>query len=234
MPFTDFLNDPSLYQADFRNKTDGLALLANLKSETIDAAFFDPQYRGALDKLQYGNEGVSRGQARDAMVQMSEDVIRQFIRDLDRVLKPSGHLFLWVDKFHLCTGVTPWLYGTALSLVDMITWDKAKIGMGYRTRRRAEYLVILQKAPVRAKGCWLLHNIPDVWQEKVIKTHAHSKPLELQKQLILSVTHPGGVVCDPAAGGYSVLEACRQTGRVFIGGDILYGDDPVQAGGDDV
>ena len=76
-----------------------------------------------------------------------------------------------------------------------------------------------------AKGCWLLHNIPDVWQEKIVKTHPHAKPLELQKQLILATTQPGDTVLDPAAGGYSVLEACRQTGRDFIGGDIAYGED---------
>ena len=210
---------------NYQNKVDGLALLGEILDQSIAAAFFDPQYRGVLDKLSYGNEGVSRGRERSSLQQMSQEMIISFLREIDRVLRPSGHLFLWVDKFHLCEGVAPWLEKTALQMVDMITWDKEKIGMGYRTRRRCEYLMVIQKRPVRAKGCWTLHTIPDVWDEKIVKTHPHSKPVGLQKQLILATTQPGDIVLDPAAGGYSVQEACRQAKREFIGGDIAYGED---------
>jgi len=212
-------------QMNYRNKVDGRLLLGELLDNSVATAFFDPQYRGVLDKLSYGNEGVSRGRDRSSLIQMDQATIEAFLREIGRVLRPSGHLFLWVDKFHLCEGVAPWLEETGLQTVDMIVWDKGRIGMGYRTRRRCEYLMVLQKKPIRAKGCWLLHNIPDVWQEKIVKTHPHAKPLELQKQLILATTQPGDTVLDPAAGGYSVLEACRQTGRDFIGGDIAYGED---------
>ena len=118
-----------------------------------------------------------------------------------------------------------WLTDTSLKIVDLITWDKRKFGMGYRSRRQAEYLLVLQKPPVRAKGCWKIHNIPDVWQERTLKTHAHSKPIELQKQLILATTNEGEYVLDPASGGYSVFAACKLAGRHFIGGDIAFGDD---------
>ena len=148
-----------------------------------------------------------------------------FIKEIDRTLKKSGHLFLWVDKFHLCQGVLEWFTDTSLNLVDMIVWDKGKIGMGYRTRRRSEYLIVLQKSPVKAKGYWNDHSIPDVWVEKTLKVHPHSKPVELQKRLISATTNVGDYVLDPAAGGYSVFEACRQLGIDFIGGDIAYGED---------
>jgi len=89
---------------------------------------------------------------------------------------------LWVDKFHLVEGVKNWFINIPnIEAVDMITWNKMKIGMGYRTRRKCEYLIILQKSPRLAKATWSLHNIPDVWEEKVTKIHAHSKPIELQK-----------------------------------------------------
>ncbi len=100
-----------------------------------------------------------------------------------------------------------------------------KMGMGYRTRRKAEYLVVLQKKPILAKTTWTIHNISDVWDEKVTKQHPHSKPPELQKQLILATTNEGDYVCDPAAGGYTVFEVCKLTNRNFIGGDIEFGDD---------
>jgi site-specific DNA-methyltransferase (adenine-specific) len=62
---------------------------------------FDPQYRGVLDKQKYGNEG-SRQKGRAALSQMNESDIRTFILEIDRALMPSGHLLLWIDKFHLC------------------------------------------------------------------------------------------------------------------------------------
>ena len=206
---------------DTRNQTDGLVLLRAVQPQSAAAAFFDPQYRGVLDKLSYGNEGVQRGQGRARLPQMTEADIRAFVLELDRVLQKSGHLFLWVDKFHLCEGIPPWLYGTEFETVDMIVWDKQRIGMGYRTRRSAEYLVVLQKRPKRARGVWTDHTIPDVWQERALKVHPHAKPIELQKRLILTVTQPGDWVIDPAAGSYSVLAACEATNRRFLGGDLL-------------
>lgn len=218
------------YPINTKNCADGIALLASIGSATAKAAFFDPQYRGVLDKLSYGNEGESRGQARCNLPQMSEDVIMAMIKDLDRVLLPSGHLFVWIDKYHLCEGIQKWFAGTKLNVVDMITWEKLSkqgtplLGMGYRTRRVSEYLVVVQKLPIHAKKCWTDHGIPDVWQEQVTKTHPHSKPIELQKRLIEAVTEPGDLVIDPAAGGFSVLEACRQSGRNFLGCDLKYGE----------
>ena len=204
-----------------RLKMDGLKFLSKIPSETIPVAFFDPQYRGILDKLSYGNEGEQRGKARASLPQMTKEEIAKFIQGIDKTLIPSGHLFLWMDKFHLCTGFLGWLSDTTLEVVDMLTWDKGKIGMGYRTRRRSEHLIILQKPPRKAKGVWKLHNIPDVWLEEVNRNgFTHKKPVELQRELIASVSNLGDVVIDPASGSFSVMESCKLCGRNFLGCDI--------------
>ena len=44
--------------------------------------------------------------------------------------------------------------------------------------------------------------------------------MTLQGKLIAAVSNPGDVVIDPAAGSFSVLEACQQQGRRFLGCDI--------------
>jgi len=210
------------FQFNYRNRCDGMDLLQAVYDEAVPACFFDPQYRGVLDKLAYGNEGVSRGQRRAALPQMDEVVIAGFIGQIARVLIPSGHLFLWVDKFHLCTGISHWLPEN-LMVVDMLVWNKGKMGMGYRTRRQCEYCFVIQKLPVRAKGVWAIHNIPDVWEEKCSKEYPHAKPVGLQARLIEAVSNPGDVIVDPAAGSFSVLEACQKTGRRFLGGDLVSG-----------
>ena len=205
-----------------RLKMDGLQFLNLLPSDSFPVAFFDPQYRGVLDKLGYGNEGEERSKARCALEQMDEDTICAFVRGIADALIPSGHLFLWMDKFHLCTGFSDWLKDTRLDVVDMLTWYKKRIGMGYRTRRASEHIVVLQKKPRRAKGVWQIHNIPDVWPEEVKRNggHTHKKPLDLQGKLIEAVSNAGDTVIDPAAGSFSVMEACRRRGRDFLGCDL--------------
>lgn len=77
---------------------------------------------------------------------MNEETIREFVEEINRVLKKSGYLFLWVDKFHLTNTAENfhnWIYNTDLQVVDMITWNKERMGMGYRTRRVSEYLIVL-------------------------------------------------------------------------------------------
>lgn len=201
---------------------DGLTLMQRLESQSVDLCFFDPQYRGVLDKMKYGNEG-ERQKGRAKLHQMSEDTIGSFITEIDRVLKNSCYLMLWVDKFHLCVGIHKWIEGTNLEIVDLITWDKGKMGMGYRTRKQSEYLFILQKAPIKAKGTWKSHSIRDIWSEKLsseeLKLHPHSKPKGLQKALIESCTKEGDLVLDPASGGFSVFECCKELQRDFIGSD---------------
>lgn len=204
-----------------RMRMDGLDLLRSLPPGCVPIAFFDPQYRGILDKMSYGNEGESRSRARTELLQMSEQTIARFIRLINAALIPTGHLFLWIDKFHLCTGFADWLDGTELEVVDMLTWHKGRIGMGYRTRRTSEHLIVLQRAPKRAKGVWTAHDIPDVWTEKVSRNgHTHTKPVKLQARLIEAVSNPGEVVLDPAAGSFSVMQACEEAGRKFLGCDI--------------
>lgn len=211
---------PPRFRLDEPNVCDGLELLKVLGADTVPTFFFDPQYRGILDKMSYGNEGETRGRHRSQLRQMLPDTIGEFIDQIARVLVPSGHLFLWMDKYELVNGYRLWLNHDALTVVDLIVWNKKRMGMGYRTRRVSEYLMVLQKAPKRAKGIWVDHSIRDVWDESVPREHPHAKPIKLQQSLIEAVTPPNGIVVDPAAGSYSVLEACRRAGRRFIGCDI--------------
>lgn len=205
-----------------RLKMEGLSFLSKIPSNSIPVVFFDPQYRGVLDKLKFGNEGKSRGKERSHLPQMSDQIIKEFVGQIDRTLIPSGHLFLWIDKFHLCQGISEWLVNTDLEIVDMITWNKQRMGMGYRSRRCSEYLTVLQTYPRKAKGIWKVHNIRDVWDEQICskKSHTHQKPVSLQQELIRAVSNEGDVIVDPAAGSFSVMESAHKANRNFLGCDI--------------
>jgi len=207
-----------------RLKMDGLKMLKILEKESMPLVFFDPQYRSILEKQKYGNEGKKRGKKRSELPQMNDKVIKKFLKEIERVLISSGHLMMWVDKYILCSGIKLFFDNSDLQLVDMITWNKQRMGMGYRSRRCSEHLVIFQKKPIRAKGVWRIHDIPDVWTEKIEnndKNHTHAKPVNLQMRLIEAVTNKGDIVVDPCAGGFSVMKSANQIERNFLGCDIL-------------
>jgi site-specific DNA-methyltransferase (adenine-specific) len=189
---------------------DALALLCSLPDSSTPLVFFDPHYRGVLDKLKYGNEGA-RQKGRFKLPAMSSDYIDACCREAARVLKPSDYLLRWTDTFHLCEGDHRRV--TELKCVDLIAWDSLRIGNGYRTRRRGDYLLVLQKPPLAAKSTWRDHGIPNRWPEKVKRgVHPHTKPVGLISRLISATTQPGDLVVDPAAGKLHGL-ACRRGAR---------------------
>ena len=190
-----FLNKPL--------KIEGLKLLNKIPDNTISAVFFDPQYKGILDK-------------------MPKKTIVLFIEEINRVLKPSGYLFMWLDKFNLWEGIKTWFKGTKLNSIDLMVWGKNRIGKEWDIEHKCEFLRVLQKQPIKIKSSWTVHNIPNVIKEDVdTKKYPHSKPIELQRELIEAVTQIGDIILDPCCGSGSVFESCKQLiNRNFLGGDI--------------
>ena len=206
-----------------RNKMDGLELLRSLPDRSAAAVICDPQYRAVLDKLDMGNEGA-RQSARADLPQMDDATIAAFIAESGRVLRSSAHLFLWMDKFTLVSSRWhQWLPEiTPMREVDCLILDRENIGMGRRLRARWEAMIVIQKGPVRAEGIWKNRGIPDVCRAKTERSrHPHAKPVPLLQALIECVTEPGDLVVDPCAGGYGTLDACRASGRAFIGCDLI-------------
>ena len=157
---------------------DALDLLRSLPDGCAALVLFDPQHRTVLDKLAYGNEGARQGR-RCALPQMSDAFIEQCCREIARGLRPSGYLMLWVDTLKLCQAHHLRI-ADVLPCVDLIAWDSLRLGQGYRSRRRGDYLLVLQKPPLRAKATWRDHSIPNRWPEKVDRSiHPHIKPIEL-------------------------------------------------------
>jgi site-specific DNA-methyltransferase (adenine-specific) len=207
-----------MYQRNVAQHGDALKLLRSLPDRCTPLVFFDPQYRGVLDKLKYGNEGA-RQRGRFNLPAMSADYIDACCGEAARVLWPSGYLLRWTDTFHLCEG--DHLRIAELKCVDLIAWDSLRLGNGYRSRRRGDYLLVLQKSPLAAKATWRDHGIPNRWAEKIARgIHPHLKPIGLISRLIGAVTKPDELVVDPAAGSFVVLQAAIELGRDFIGCDI--------------
>jgi site-specific DNA-methyltransferase (adenine-specific) len=183
-------------QYNIAQQGDALALLQSLPDCSTRLGFLDPQHRENLDKLAFGNEGA-RQRERFKLPAMSSDYIDRCCCEFARILIPSGYLMLWQNAFGLMQGHHLRI-ADVLQGVDLFAWDNLRPGMGYRARRRGDYLVVLQKPPIKAKATWRDHGIPDRWTEKIDRTlHAHVKPIGLIKRLIGAVTSPGELVVIP-------------------------------------
>jgi site-specific DNA-methyltransferase (adenine-specific) len=201
---------------------DALVLMRALADDSVALGFFDPQYRELVAHLRYGNEGVSRQRERARLPAMSPSYIDEAITEFARVLRPSGYLMRWLDKYVLCEGRHLCVPPDVLKVVDLISTDNDRIGMGYRTRCRGDHLLVMQKPPIKARATWTDRSIPDRWIEKVDRRiHPHVKPISLIERLIGAVTQPGDLVVDPAAGSFVVMHAAMQLGRTFIGCDLV-------------
>jgi site-specific DNA-methyltransferase (adenine-specific) len=209
-----------MYLRNVAQRGDALELLQSLPSGCSPLVFFDPQHRSVLDKLKFGNED-SRQCGRAQLPAMTEEYIDACCLEIARVLVPSGYLMRWLDTFGLCEAHHLRVKQVLLP-VDLISWDSGRFGMGKRTRRQGDYLIILQRPPVMAKT-WTDHSIRNRWTEKVERNgHAHVKPRGLIGRLIGAVTKPGDLVIDPAAGSFVVMREAIALGREFIGCDIAY------------
>ena len=201
---------------------DALTLLRSLSDGCAPLAWLDPQHRAILDKKKYGNEG-ERQRERAKLPAMTEEYIDACCIESARVLKPSGYLMLWMDKFCLVEAHHHRIPPEFFERVDLIAWDNLRLGQGDRARNRGDYLLVLQKPPKKARATWSDRGIPCRWPEKVDrKLHPHIKPAELIKRLIAATTQPGDVIVDPAAGSFVVMHAAHQLGRNFIGCDLAY------------
>ena len=204
---------------------DALDLLRALPDGYAQLGFFDPQFRELLDRQKYGNEGKSRQKARARLPAMTSEYIDAVILEFARVLKPSSYLMRWTDKYCLCEGHHLRIASDILKTVDLIATDIGRLGQGARSRYRGDYLLVLQKPPIKgkARATWRDRGIWERWTEKVDrKLHPHTKPIGLITRLIAATTQPGELVVDPAAGSFVVMHAALSLKRNFIGCDIAF------------
>jgi site-specific DNA-methyltransferase (adenine-specific) len=202
---------------------DALDLLASQSDGCAALVISDYQHRHVMDYLALGNEGA-RQKGRFTLPQMSGEYIDACEREIPRLLKPSAYYARRMDTYGLCEAHHLRAADSGLKTVDLVAWDSARMGMGKRSRRRGDYLLILQMPPVTASN-WRDHGIPSRWVEKVDRRiHPHIKPIGLITRLIGAVTLPGDLVIDPAAGSFVVMHAALSLGREFIGVDLTFGD----------
>ena len=214
-----------------RLQMDGTAFLCRCcPRHSIPVAFLDPQYRGVLDKLAYGNEGADArtGAQRISDADGRKRLSPSLCAGIDRAL-----ISFWAS---LSCGWTSSISakdftGMARLIRALEVVDYGRLGQrtawAWAIARggRASIASSCKSSRAAPKAFGQLHNIPDVWRdEECRKSEGASRiasRVALQAELIRAVSNQGdGRVIDPAAGSFSVMEAARARARQFIGCDL--------------
>ena len=147
-----------------------------------------------------------------------ERYFRDWLADLDRCLTLRSRLFVFCNQTSY-----PVLFRSFYSACDvqLLVWDKGRIGMGRDFRKTFELIAYARKFgadPIARDGTAhedILEFAPLSSEERI---HPAEKPVEMLAYLIGRCGD--GIVLDPFSGSGSTLVAAKSLGRLGIGIEI--------------
>lgn len=200
-------------------------LVKNIPNGSIDLILTDVPYGVAEinDPTDDGYKGLVK-EHDNMSLEGAIQVLRDVIPDLFRVLKPSGHFYIFhsIDLYAPLMGMLREV--GFLPEVSPIVWDKMRTTTPFRGYAYAccYELILFGHKPPREK---MLHKAcKSILQEKVPsaagKVHVFQKPIPLLKYLIEQSTNLGETILDPFAGSGTTVLAAKQCGREAIGFEL--------------
>jgi len=211
------------------NEGDGLELLRNLPNNSVQLVIFDPQYRNIDEVAPINSKRIKIPFHSQPLYDQSQMDITTFFKEIERVLKPSGFVILWIDDNILIkTTFKQWIT-TNLKIKEILIWVKKRfLALGWnKFRKQCEYALLIQKRPFKRLENIQKENrsIGNVFNEFVKinnRHHTHQKPLEMTKTIIQQLTQEEDLIVDPCAGSFVSLSACQELKRNFLGTDLTF------------
>tara|TARA_B100001173_G_scaffold310867_1_gene326543 strand:- start:979 stop:1902 length:924 start_codon:yes stop_codon:yes gene_type:complete len=208
---------------------DAWDVLPTFPDNHFDQIITDPPYT-AVDKQMQTGTTRSRNQ-KGGWDFKTKDLDEEIMRELYRILKPGGHMFVFMpapgrtmygdtDEYNyqqkrLAMSVGFWYNRTWI-------WDKGVPGMGYRGRARYEPIYFYSKGKPHNMGGFSRkpnpqHYVHDILEAKRpnprTKLHQTEKPTAILADMLQFGSEEGDLILDPFAGALGLAEACLKTGR---------------------
>lgn len=190
-----------------------LQLLKKIEAESVDTIVADPPY--SVPATHFYSMDM-RWNRKWSDVSVMQTWWEQVVKEMKRVLKPTGHLFAFCNADSYAA-FYPAIYSQWQN-VNCLVWDKMTPGMGNLWRRQHELIITGRNRKSYRTTNW---GSGDVLKHRIVpasrRHHPAEKPVALLLELIQASTPPGGIVCDPFAGSGSTLVAAQQGGFSYIG-----------------
>ena len=177
----------------------------------VDAVIIDPPYTTPTVSS-FGRKIVKK--VSDLSIQETYmSLLRSYF---EKICKSNAPVFIFCDdKYYpsIFRAFYEWLS------VQMIIWDKQKIGMGNPFRKKHELIVYANREPFEYNRSAKITHYPTILSYNSVKDKIHpaQKPVDLISDLILGFTNEGGTVLDCFMGSGTTGVACKNLNRNFIG-----------------
>ena len=192
---------------------DCLEVMKDIPDKSIDLIIIDPPYSTPTIT------GFGRKQVKNvADLSIQETYMKCLKEEFERILKDNSPIFIFCDDKYY-----PSIYRAFYNWqsVQMIVWDKGKIGMGKPFRKRHELIVYANRETIDYNRTENITHYPTVLNYKVVtekeKVHPAQKPIKLLEDLILGFSNENDTVLDCFMGSGSTGVACKKLNRNFIG-----------------
>ncbi len=192
---------------------DCLDEMKNIPDKSIDMIIIDPPYSTPTIT------GFGRTKVKNvADLSIQETYIKCLKIEFERILKNNGSLFIFCDDKYY-----PSIYRAFYDWqsVQMLIWDKNRIGMGKPFRKRHELIVYANRDTIDYNRTENITHYPTVLNYNVVpdkdKLHPAQKPVQLIKDLILGFSNENDTILDCFMGSGTTGVACKETNRNFIG-----------------
>jgi len=196
---------------DLRNG-DCVDLIKELDENSVDVLFCDPPYIPPEH-----SKTLTKYPKTLSEMSILESFYKTFLVEIDRVLKPSGRVYLFCNSDSY-----PMFYVHLHKYVKKMrcfVWNKISCSLGYTFRHQHELILYGERMETKPIKC----GTGDVFNFKVVKakekTHPAEKPVDLLKH-ILKNHDENEIVLDCFMGTGSIGQACKELNMNYIGIEI--------------
>jgi len=190
---------------------DCLEVMESIEDGSIDCVITDPPY-STPTITSFGRKKVINL----ADLSIQEHYFRSIKKQLERILKPNGRVFIFCDDKYY-----PILFAVFYDWQNknLIVWDKGKIGMGNPFRKRHELIFYANRETYEYNRSANITHYPTILEYKSDpdKIHGAQKPLKLIEDLIKGFSNPNETILDMFAGSGTTCLASKNLERNFIG-----------------
>lgn len=189
--------------------------MKQIPDESVDLIITDPPY-STPTITSFGREKIRNV----ADLSIQETYVKTLKEQYSRVLKPDAPLFMFCDDGYYASIFRAFYDWNNL---QMLVWDKGRIGMGKPFRKRHELLFYANRKTMDYNRTEGITHYPTVLNYKPVgkeKVHGAQKPIELVKDLIKGFSNEGDTVLDTFMGSGTTAIAAMRSKRNYIGFEL--------------